>query len=81
MDLFNSYNKSNQFYSISKALENYPTNNADEAWLKLQLKLTVASCLRNNKEYDELLKEYESRVITNDTIFNNIHKNEGATQL
>ncbi|TCK84720.1 hypothetical protein [Albibacterium bauzanense] len=75
LDLFNSYNKSNQFYSISKALESYPTNNTDEAWLKLQLRLTVTSYLRNNKEYDELLNEYESRVATNDTILNTIHKN------
>lgn len=75
LDLFNSYDKSNQFYSISKALENYPTNDANENWLKLQLRLTLTSYLRNDKEYDELLNEYESRVATNDTIFNNIHKN------
>lgn len=74
LDLYNDYQKSNQFYSMYKALENYP-NNANEDWLKLQLQLTVASCLRNNKEYDELLNEYESRVATNDTIFNNINKN------
>jgi len=73
--LFSSYNKSNQFYSISKALESYPTDNADEDWLKLQLRLTVTSYLRNNKEYDELLNEYESRVITNDTISADINKN------
>src|SRR5690606_5434291 len=74
LDLYNDYQKSNQFYSMYKALENYP-NNANEDWLKLQLQLTMASCLRNNKEYDELLNEYESRVATNDTIFNNINKN------
>ncbi len=74
LDLYNDYQKSNQFYSMYKVLESYP-NNANEDWLKLQLQLTVASCLRNNKEYGKLLNEYESRVIINDTILNNINKN------
>lgn len=75
LDLFNNYEKSNEFYHIFNVLENYPTYNKKEEWLKLQLQLTVASYLGTNKKYAELLDDYESRVIINDTIAGSINKN------
>jgi|GEM_PF-5745626 len=49
LDLFGSHNKSNQFYSISKALENYPTDNTDEVTYDPEGKVIDDKTIKKNR--------------------------------
>lgn len=60
-DVVNKYNNSIRFYAALNEIDQFPTFDDNDEWMKLQLELTFASMLGINDNYRSLLHSYEKR--------------------
>ena len=67
MDIVARYRSSNAYLAALEAIRDYPAYDKQEEWLKLQMELTFASYLGENKEYDALWQKLQSHGGTPDT--------------
>jgi len=59
LDIVSEYHRSNRFIQAYQEIKNFPTYDENEAWLKLQMQLTFASFLENQKDYSDLIEKFE----------------------
>ena len=75
MDVVNNSQESNTFLETLHNINQIPTYDKAEEWMKLQMQLTYSSFLGNNTLYNNYLSQLESRFKPNDTITTIIKNN------
>jgi hypothetical protein len=74
-DIVNKYNKSNKYYSALREIKEFPAADDQSKWNKLQMELTFASYLGENKFYKEAIKYYENGFVPEQKMLNIIEAN------